>query len=443
MEPVRQSERSISDPGTKLQRNDSTPNEPRRGKRKVRRTAGAVTQSTSSSEVAQTISLDHCNAQYAAQIYDEPAMIGSNRGSFESSERPTPFPKIEDELSAQEKEQKEGSKPKRLRDGHKRSTSGSVLSRFAFLRTNSDQQDKSDSVDRDGSDTITHAHGRGAMAEAQAQTKRKRKGSLRKTVLGKGRDRKNSDKKSPLSSTPDSATLTKTTTRSPGDAEAPALLTPRASQEPSSSPASPDSPPWSFRTLSRVSIPSIRSSIASIEPASSATSITSPTMPTDASTDDEELVLPPRMSALRKMPSSTSSSFGDSYFPIQDPVRRMFASRTRSPLATQPQSIAGTPPEEEGWDYSETAFWGYVILVVTWIVFVVGMGSCFDIWSWAWDVGETPYAPPELEDDPTLPIVGYYPALLVLTCVMAWVWVVVAWVGMKYFRHADFKGDDG
>jgi len=38
--------------------------------------------------------------------------------------------------------------------------------------------------------------------------------------------------------------------------------------------------------------------------------------------------------------------------------------------------------------------------------------------------------------------VGYYPALLVLTCVMAWVWVVVAWVGMKYFRHADLRGDD-
>ncbi|KAI6781247.1 uncharacterized protein J7T54_004020 [Emericellopsis cladophorae] len=26
------------------------------------------------------------------------------------------------------------------------------------------------------------------------------------------------------------------------------------------------------------------------------------------------------------------------------------------------------------------------------------------VWSWAWDIGKTPYAPPELEDDPTLPI---------------------------------------
>jgi len=94
------------------------------------------------------------------------------------------------------------------------------------------------------------------------------------------------------------------------------------------------------------------------------------------------------------------------------------------------------------WDYSETEWWGWIILVVTWLVFVVGIGSCFEVWSWAWDVGETPYAPPELEDDPTLPIVGYYPALIILTAVMSWVWVVVAWVGMKYFKHANISGDD-
>ena len=90
------------------------------------------------------------------------------------------------------------------------------------------------------------------------------------------------------------------------------------------------------------------------------------------------------------------------------------------------------------WDYSETEWWGWIILIVTWLVFVVGIGSCFEVWSWAWDVGETPYAPPELEDDPTLPIVGYYPALIILTAVMSWVWVVVAWVGMKYFKHVIF-----
>lgn len=132
----------------------------------------------------------------------------------------------------------------------------------------------------------------------------------------------------------------------------------------------------------------------------------------------------------------------DSYFPLQPrllPRPRPTTPKSRSPLAALPPSIPAPPPSE--WDYSETRWWGWLILTVTWLVFVVGMGSCFEVWSWAWDVGETPYAPPELEDDPTLPIVGYYPALIILTSVMAWVWCVTAWVGMKYFKHANISAD--
>jgi hypothetical protein len=114
--------------------------------------------------------------------------------------------------------------------------------------------------------------------------------------------------------------------------------------------------------------------------------------------------------------------------------------RAKSPLGLS--SLATPLPQADAdWDYAETEWWGWIILIVTWTVFVIGMGSCLGVWSWAWDVGTTPYAPPELEDDPTLPIVGYYPALMILTGVMAWVWVVVAWVGMKYFRHAQVSGD--
>ncbi|KAI9867862.1 MAG: hypothetical protein M1813_007684 [Trichoglossum hirsutum] len=114
-------------------------------------------------------------------------------------------------------------------------------------------------------------------------------------------------------------------------------------------------------------------------------------------------------------------------------------------LPTPSTTITPPPPSTSSseWDYTETSHWGWVLLTTTWLVFVIGMGSCFSIWSWAWDVGETPYAPPELEDDPTLPITGYYPALIILTGVMAWVWVVVAWIGMKYFRHAKISGEDG
>lgn len=156
--------------------------------------------------------------------------------------------------------------------------------------------------------------------------------------------------------------------------------------------------------------------------------------------DDDSLtsptdLAPPRLQKLGRP--------NDSYFPSQparSPLRAHEAPKPRSPLAAIPPSLPS--PIDSEWDYSETRWWGWIILFATWIVFVVGMGSCLGVWSWAWDVGETPYAPPELEDDPTLPIVGYYPALLVLTSVMAWVWVIVAWVGMKYFRHANITGDE-
>ncbi|KAK4103886.1 hypothetical protein N658DRAFT_493354 [Parathielavia hyrcaniae] len=156
------------------------------------------------------------------------------------------------------------------------------------------------------------------------------------------------------------------------------------------------------------------------------------------------------VSLLRPERASLSSG-SESYFLASRPPlggvglpsiqrRRSTVQRAKSPLALT--SLATPLPQPDAdWDYAETEWWGWIILAVTWTVFVVGMGSCLGVWSWAWDVGTTPYAPPELEDDPTLPIVGYYPALMILTGVMAWVWVVVAWVGMKYFRHAQVSGD--
>ncbi|KAH6636893.1 hypothetical protein F5144DRAFT_569053 [Chaetomium tenue] len=136
--------------------------------------------------------------------------------------------------------------------------------------------------------------------------------------------------------------------------------------------------------------------------------------------------------------SSASSAIGT--LPSLQRRRSATIQRAKSPLGLS--SLAAPLPQADAdWDYAETEWWGWIILVVTWTVFVIGMGSCLGVWSWAWDVGTTPYAPPELEDDPTLPIVGYYPALMILTGVMAWVWVVVAWTGMKYFRHAQVSGD--
>lgn len=191
--------------------------------------------------------------------------------------------------------------------------------------------------------------------------------------------------------------------------------------------------------------------------------LTSPTTsslegPYVSTTDEEDLT-----SVLRSTASSSNSSFNYSASAPNMSLTRRRSHRTEPRTAPTPSALpalADADIDEDEWDYSETEWWGWVILAATWIVFVVVMGSCFGVWSWAWDVGETPYAPPDLEDDDTLPITGYYPALMVCTAVMSWVWVVVAWVGMvsrldlnyvrditncrkKYFVHSKVVADDG
>jgi Phosphatidylinositol N-acetylglucosaminyltransferase subunit Y len=365
-----------------------------------------------------------------------------------TADKPIPFPDIVNDTNsraaapAAQPQSAERGYVDRLSPTHRRSIPGNILSKLSLLRSNSASERSSN----DGEDSPPSS---GSLALVQQNGKtRRRKGSLRKTaLLGKGmlgRDRKGSDAKtkSPLSSPRSPKENEKALATAIQETDTDATLRPSQKDD---IPVLSSSPPKGAFPTPKASLSSIRSSEPSVEPLSSRASITSPTLPTDQSTtdDDDQALSFPKIPFIgsRKPPSSS----GDSYFPSPQPLRlRRPTNRMKSPLATQPQSLTSSPVAiEEEWDYSETAYWGYVILIITWLVFVVGMGSCFDVWSWAWDVGETPYAPPELNDDPTLPIVGYYPALMVLTSVMAWVWVVVAWVGMKYFRHAEGPGDDG
>ncbi|KAF8542290.1 hypothetical protein BDD12DRAFT_729469 [Trichophaea hybrida] len=103
---------------------------------------------------------------------------------------------------------------------------------------------------------------------------------------------------------------------------------------------------------------------------------------------------------------------------------------------------AGRSRQEEYTSAQDTVFWGWVVLLSTWVVFVVGIGSVMGVWEWAWG-GEPKTWPRSVggeKDYPgEFPIPGYYPAMCILTCIMAWVWVVVAWVGMKYFKHAKIQ----
>lgn len=275
-----------------------------------------------------------------------------------------------------------------------------------------------------------------SVVQQQQQKTRRRRGSLRKVaLLGRGaqRDRRDSsplvvDTSRDIEQSP--AVAVAATSLAGGERDALGLsvsdLTPRPSMD---------------GFASRISL---TSSDASSVGASSQPSLHDHErrhQTTYTSTTDEEDLL--QIGTAPQRPGIPLSSASDSYFrhvPVI-PAHRGGFQQAKSPLSYSGLATTPLPPADTDWDYSETEWWGWVVLTVTWFVFVIGMGSCLDVWSWAWDIGKTPYAPPELEDDPTLPIVGYYPALIILTCVMAWVWVVVAWVGMKYFRHAKISGD--
>ena len=333
--------------------------------------------------------------------------------------------------------------------GHKRSLSGSISS-FLFQRSSSQSFDQSgeDSSSTVTAETNAPSNSRAptsamSMAVQQSKGVRKRKGSLRKTALlgtGKLRAENKERQRSQL--------------EQPVSAERSHINASYMDSAISSTPASPAST-FDFPTPRPISsvpppVPMVTHPIHG-DPAKifeqASDSQPYPTLrhtrtlySTASTTDEEDSATSPDSLSL---PALSQKSL-DSYFPPQPqrpPLPRHVTPSSRSsPLASLPPTVPSPPPSE--WDYSETRWWGWVILIVTWIVFVVGMGSCFEVWSWAWDVGETPYAPPELEDDPTLPVVGYYPALIILTTVMAWVWVTSAWVGMKYFKHANIPGDE-
>ncbi|OXV07656.1 hypothetical protein Egran_04572 [Elaphomyces granulatus] len=334
--------------------------------------------------------------------------------------------------------------------GHKRSLSGTLLSKLSFLRM-SQMTEVAVGFQAGKYNAEFSSNQRGGRAMATVRKMRRRRGSLRKAAL-LGTRFESKEKKGPSARS-----------QNLSDGESHGYIADdnnNTSERSPVSPTSPDSdlstPRSSIDSTSSVYLPLITQPLP---PANISSSHREPDLdPTspnyETTTDDEDGVVLPRLNNIALRNSSggssaatgvhipTPSSSSDSYFPLQpDSLPRQVRTthRAKSPLATHPVEINS----QESWDYSETEWWGWIILIVTWLVFVIGMGSCFEVWSWAWDVGETPYAPPELEDDPTLPIVGYYPALMVLTAVMAWVWVVVAWVGMKYFKHANITGDDG
>lgn len=336
--------------------------------------------------------------------------------------------------------------------GHQRKTSGGGLfSKLSFLRSNTSGQKSRPPSAGDGAQPPPSRSGPPPVSIANAlqqQKTRRRRGSLRKAaLLGRGAQRERRESRSLIVDTKQAENygtgiMGTELTESPGaDPDGYGLgisdITPRPSMDGYASrtprPAE-GAPALAAGMLSSGKVLKPKVEIDDPTP-------TSPTI-SYTTTDDEDVLHIARHAPSPLGPEIASLSSGsESYFNHVNTIQRRRSVRAKSPLSLTGLATTPLPAPDGDWDYTETEWWGWVVLIVTWVVFVTGMGSVFGVWNWAWDVGTTPYAPPELEDDPTLPITGYYPALIILTCVMAWVWVVVAWVGMKYFRHAKISGD--
>ncbi|KAH6616553.1 hypothetical protein C7974DRAFT_401987 [Boeremia exigua] len=319
---------------------------------------------------------------------------------------------------------------------HKRSKSGGILGGLSFLRSKDGSKKSSlklDAEDEGQMEDTEAVQGRSSLATALRQNgqARKRKGSLRKAAMAKMRERSGSLRKDRTLVKPPVITTTMSTASLADNDTTPR----RFSYENAPLNSSSDSG-W-LLPESKLSQSMLAPSLEAVEhPRLLASPITSPLGPYASTTDEDEAL------SFYRPPMSGGSNTMYS-LSAQDPtVQRRRSNRSDRRTSLTIVQTSADLEDGDDWDYSETEWWGWVVLVVTWIVFVVGMGSCLGVWSWAWDVGETPYAPPELEDDESLPIVGYYPALIVCTAVMSWVWVVIAWVGMKYFRHSKMVGDD-
>jgi len=374
--------------------------------------------------------------------------------------------------------------------GHRRTLSGSIFSKLNFLRAGGETrrppsrekepEGSRTSVDDDATaiSPVKDWKEENASANApQSKTVRKRKGSLRKTALlggrrfaAEGRERKNSllqrspSKAAAQSALPDTS-LDQVASEVSLAAKPPAddFNRPLQSQQTNDplrrqfsyefplNGSSIRSEPTGV-TAARLSLltdtgptPEVQA-VRGEATLSSPLDIKSPLSQASytSTTDEDDLLTFDRPTAGPANIHSIPPPVAASYFPgstLQASSRS--TSRTHRSRPHRPSPLTRTPlpssqsQEDLTYTYAETEYWGWVLLATTWIIFTVGMGSCLDVWSWAWDVGETPYAPPELEDDPTLPIVGYYPALIVLTGgVVSWIWITVAWVGLKYFRHA-------
>lgn len=88
-------------------------------------------------------------------------------------------------------------------------------------------------------------------------------------------------------------------------------------------------------------------------------------------------------------------------------------------------------------EYSEIAYWGWVLLLATWGLIFFAIFTMFDLdihlFGSKTDTVDMHKIPADSDD---FPIRMYYPTSFFLSLVVAWVWCIVSWMGLKFFKHA-------
>lgn len=84
--------------------------------------------------------------------------------------------------------------------------------------------------------------------------------------------------------------------------------------------------------------------------------------------------------------------------------------------------------------------YGWAILFATWTIVILGITSVMGMWDSYLE--SFLYAPiprdlpsGKFEKETGYPIQNYYPCLIFVTFIASWVWCIISWMGMKFFRH--------
>lgn len=86
-------------------------------------------------------------------------------------------------------------------------------------------------------------------------------------------------------------------------------------------------------------------------------------------------------------------------------------------------------------DHRSLVAYGWVILIGTWVIVILGISSMLGTWD-SFFLGVTPPVDSSsYEKETGFPIAGYYPCLIFMTFIASWVWCIISWMGIKFFRH--------